>query len=229
MKRLEENKYGIWYSNIIEYRINNPVDGYTERHHIIPRSLGGSNDDVNLVDLTPKEHFICHLLLAKYYNYESYEWYKMNHAFMMMKCNSQNQDRYFNSRLYQTLRENFSKVMSKSQSGKKNSNYGAMWISNVSKMVNKKIPKGDEIPDGWVKGRNVWNRIERPSPIEKTCEHCNCKFITTKKNGRFCSMKCKNAFKYVNAKRIDITRDGEIRQIKIQDFNAYSKCGWKKI
>jgi hypothetical protein len=45
-------------------RIPGPL-GYIEKHHIIPKSLGGSNDVSNLVCLTAKEHFICHLLLPK--------------------------------------------------------------------------------------------------------------------------------------------------------------------
>jgi hypothetical protein len=40
---------------------------YVERHHIIPRCLGGSNSRENLVSLTPEEHFVAHLLLAKIY------------------------------------------------------------------------------------------------------------------------------------------------------------------
>lgn len=38
---------------------------YTESHHIIPKSLGGSDDKTNLVDLTYKEHRLCHKLLVK--------------------------------------------------------------------------------------------------------------------------------------------------------------------
>ena len=38
---------------------------YKESHHIIPKCLGGSNDLTNLVDLTAREHYIAHLLLAK--------------------------------------------------------------------------------------------------------------------------------------------------------------------
>jgi hypothetical protein len=38
---------------------------YTERHHIIPRSLGGSNDSTNLVKLTAKEHRLVHILLPR--------------------------------------------------------------------------------------------------------------------------------------------------------------------
>lgn len=57
---------------------------YYESHHIVPRSLGGSNDASNLVLLTAKEHFIAHLLLTKMY--EGVEKKKMIYAFWMM-CN----------------------------------------------------------------------------------------------------------------------------------------------
>lgn len=39
--------------------------GYTERHHIVPRCLGGGDEPENLIDLTPEDHFFAHLLLAK--------------------------------------------------------------------------------------------------------------------------------------------------------------------
>ena len=38
---------------------------YIENHHIIPRSDGGRNKKTNKVELTPKEHHLCHLLLIK--------------------------------------------------------------------------------------------------------------------------------------------------------------------
>ena len=43
------------------------VDGYKEKHHIIPRCQGGGNDKANLVELTAAEHYIAHLLLVKMY------------------------------------------------------------------------------------------------------------------------------------------------------------------
>lgn len=36
---------------------------YTERHHIVPRAHGGSNDAANIVRLTAREHFVAHWLL----------------------------------------------------------------------------------------------------------------------------------------------------------------------
>lgn len=60
-----DNKYTIVYNNIISRAKARVLDGYGENHHIIPKSLGGSNDKNNLVKLTAREHFICHLLLTK--------------------------------------------------------------------------------------------------------------------------------------------------------------------
>ena len=60
-----DNKYTRWYYKTIEHRKVNVYDGYTESHHIIPRCMNGSNDLENLVDLSAREHFVCHLLLRK--------------------------------------------------------------------------------------------------------------------------------------------------------------------
>ena len=67
------------------------VKGYVEQHHIVPRSLNGSDDSSNLVALTAREHFIAHMLLAKIYG--GTQWL----AIMRMKGK---QLRYINARLY---------------------------------------------------------------------------------------------------------------------------------
>jgi hypothetical protein len=61
------NKYTNWYYKIIHNAQHRqfPPNTYYESHHIIPKSLGGSNEPSNLVLLTAKEHFICHHLLVK--------------------------------------------------------------------------------------------------------------------------------------------------------------------
>ncbi len=40
--------------------------GEHENHHIVPRSLGGSNEKSNIVALTYREHFLAHWLLTKF-------------------------------------------------------------------------------------------------------------------------------------------------------------------
>jgi hypothetical protein len=60
------NKYKTWHDNIITKAKNRTLTCYTEKHHILPKCLGGSNNEDNLVRLTAKEHFIVHMLLCKF-------------------------------------------------------------------------------------------------------------------------------------------------------------------
>lgn len=54
------------YREFIADRKGKPKpEGYTERHHILPRSLGGGNEPENLVDLTARDHYFAHCCLAK--------------------------------------------------------------------------------------------------------------------------------------------------------------------
>ena len=62
-----ENKYTKCYYKIIDRALSREIDSkkYYEKHHIVPKSLGGDNSKSNLVYLSAKEHFVCHLLLTK--------------------------------------------------------------------------------------------------------------------------------------------------------------------
>lgn len=60
--------YGRIYREFIADRRAKPVpQGYTEKHHIVPRSLGGGDDAENIITLTAEDHIFAHLLLAKAY------------------------------------------------------------------------------------------------------------------------------------------------------------------
>ena len=63
--RFLPNKYTKLYFSIIQSRIQSPLEGYTERHHILPKKLGGLKVPSNLIILSAREHFICHRLLTK--------------------------------------------------------------------------------------------------------------------------------------------------------------------
>lgn len=53
------------YNDIINRGQARVLTEYKESHHIVPRCMGGTDDLINLVDLTPEEHYVCHLLLVK--------------------------------------------------------------------------------------------------------------------------------------------------------------------
>lgn len=90
---------------------------YYERHHIVPRSMGGSDESSNLILLTGREHYIAHLLLWKMHP----ESKSMHYAFMVM-CNKAITK--VSSRIYETLRKNHSEIVSKYQSGKNHPMFG---------------------------------------------------------------------------------------------------------
>jgi len=77
-----ENKYSTWYYNIINKSKNRLLIGYKEKHHILPRCLGGKDTKDNLVELTTREHFIVHMLLCKFTVGQAK--YKMLYAFNAM-------------------------------------------------------------------------------------------------------------------------------------------------
>jgi hypothetical protein len=63
-----ENKYTRLYYKIILKATHSPSTGVTEKHHIIPRCMGGSNTKDNIVRLSLREHRVCHKLLLKMVN-----------------------------------------------------------------------------------------------------------------------------------------------------------------
>lgn len=72
---------------------------YYELHHIVPRSMGGSDDSDNLVLLTGREHFICHLILARMHPDKS-----IAHAAFKMACVNDGRYGTITSRIYESLR-----------------------------------------------------------------------------------------------------------------------------
>jgi hypothetical protein len=53
------------YLKFINYCKNIEFDCYTETHHIIPRSFKGTDDNINLIKLGARHHYIAHFLLAR--------------------------------------------------------------------------------------------------------------------------------------------------------------------
>jgi len=119
------NKYTKWYAAITTAG-KSSRDGYTERHHILPKSLGGDDSIENLTNLTAREHFICHWLLTKMYPVGEEHW-KMINAFRMMRAENPRQLRYktkVTARVYENLKKEYSKLQSERYSGEGNGFYG---------------------------------------------------------------------------------------------------------
>jgi len=98
------------YNNFISALKGQVVEGYSEKHHIVPRSHGGSNKKDNLIALTPRQHFIAHRMLWKAYGGS------MTRAFFLMsKANKYGQ---VGSKTYAMAREEYSKQVVIQMTGK---------------------------------------------------------------------------------------------------------------
>ena len=57
--------YSAIYERLIARARARDLSGYRERHHVIPRCIGGSDSHENIAALTAEEHFIAHQLLVR--------------------------------------------------------------------------------------------------------------------------------------------------------------------
>lgn len=110
--------YKQFIDNILQTRGRfNCGEEYHERHHILPKCIGGTDDEENLIDLFAREHYIAHKLLAL----ENPENYSLLYAWNMMShcVNSKNNNREkVNEEQYELLRKNFREASSKINKGK---------------------------------------------------------------------------------------------------------------
>lgn len=119
------DKYTRWYNQIVDRARFRITEDYTETHHIKPRSLGGTDDIDNLVELTAREHFICHWLLTKMTKGEDH--YKMLNALRMMRAEKHGQQRYetkITARVYESIKKEYARLQSEKVSGENNPMYG---------------------------------------------------------------------------------------------------------
>lgn len=78
---MENLTYEEFINNILETRGRFACgEEYHERHHIVPRCMGGGDEDENLIDLFAREHFIAHKLLAD----ENPDNHKLIYAYICM-------------------------------------------------------------------------------------------------------------------------------------------------
>ena len=133
------NKYSKLYYKITSNAKQRITDGYTELHHIIPQSMGGSNDKENLVDLTAREHFICHWLLIKMTEGEDRS--KMLYALNGMKAENRYQKRYhtkITARVYEKYRIEHAENHSKKMKGRPAKNKGIPMSDEQKQLLREK-------------------------------------------------------------------------------------------
>ena len=120
--------YSKIYDNLIQKGVNreltSPLAGYSERHHILPRCLGGTDVPSNRVRLTPEEHYVAHLLLVKMHPTE----YKLLWAVIRMVGGSTNVKR--TNKLYGWTRRRFIEYMRQPKSDETRRRMSEYWTKH---------------------------------------------------------------------------------------------------
>lgn len=189
-----DNKYTRWYYNIVNAAKARTLqaDIYTEKHHIIPKSLGGDNFADNLVILTAREHFICHWLLTKMTSDTNRQ--KMAYALHAM-CHLRPSERYINARIYELNKKECAALRSVARKGvlvgEKNYNYGKKWSESQRKRMSesrKGVPNGragtkhsqsskekmrESANARWTaEERAKFSAVKLANKIVMSCQHC---------------------------------------------------------
>lgn len=171
-------------------------DELYERHHIIPKCIGGNDDKENLVYMTPEEHYVAHQLLVKIYHNPS-----LVYALNMMTVYSKFSKRT-NNKKYGWVRRRFINECKK-RTGKLNSSYGRCWYHDPITLRCSKF-KEEDVPTGWVRGRVPKKNTQK---VLVTCSNpsCNNDFHKTfKSKKRFCSRTCQYQGRYQENKNTTV-------------------------
>ena len=121
-----QNKYTNWYNKLIQNGRRDKPAYYAERHHVIPRCLGGSDETENLVYLSARQHYIAHLLLTKMVDGNAR--YKIWWAFHRMLFSNGG------SRAYDFNRRRWAKWISENHASKRPETMD-LWRQQVSERV----------------------------------------------------------------------------------------------
>jgi len=166
------------YNQIINNAKSRTINEYTEKHHIVPKCLGGTNKKDNIVSLTAKEHYICHKLLCEIYPDEN----KLKYAFWRM-CNVANnefQHRTYtvSSRVYNRIKQEVAEITSK-----RTKHYSDAVRKLIGEKVSKKLkgrPSGKKgIPNPnhseWMKENNPMKGKTHTDEVKAMLREVNSK------------------------------------------------------
>ena len=104
--------YKLHYNRLIERAKQRKLEDYSERHHIIPRCMGGTDAKDNIVRLTASEHYVAHQLLSKMYPHN----HKLVYAMKMM-C-TKNNLHIRNNKMYSWIRRKVAIAISVNNTGR---------------------------------------------------------------------------------------------------------------
>lgn len=197
------------YDALVRKRRENPLDKktqYCESHHIIPRSLGGTDELENIVNFTAREHYVAHKILVKAYlqkyGKESEHYKKMVTALFFMTT-SKRWDGKITSRMYDTIRNEFAKRQYENNVGERNPMFGRDWREGKTQ---EEIERHNKKSTTWFRNRNK----EEQNEFRRKC--------SLRSSGENNPMYGKNPLSKLSEKQLE-----EMKKRKQQTWNNKTK------
>lgn len=229
MKNFDKNidlKYENWYNALVDKAKFRGLDkkileGYYEKHHILPKCLGGSDSEDNLVLLTYREHIIAHKLLAEIYSNN----YKLLFAVTrMIVIKEFSIKKYFSTREIEYYRKKAIEELTESNIGRSHTEETKKILreAHIGKKLSESSKKKISIHN---KGKGTKNIVGPDGTIYDSLNSCSKKLnIPLRTLQRYLHNNPEKGFKYkdsltkhaANAKQV-IDSDGII-------YNSLTEC-----
>jgi hypothetical protein len=233
-------KYTKLYYQIITPTLNRELNTYKELHHIIPRSLGGTDEKDNLTYLTAREHFICHWLLVKMT--EGAARSKMIYALQGMRAQNNSQQRYetkITSRVYEHYRIEHARIHSETMKGRPAWNKGIPQTEEHKEKNRqaalKRGPKSEETIEKWKKSREGYKHSKETKLKQKISQTGKVKGPQTEEHRKAISESIKgkpkkeghsDSVRNAVLGNISINKDGKEKKVKQYTLDQWLAEGW---
>lgn len=168
------------------------LEGYYEKHHIVPKSLGGQNKKDNLVLLTYREHIIAHKLLIRIYNRNQ----KMIYAYYSMIRSSKREKTFVDinvsSKELEAIRIQSVEYLREINTGEKNPMYGKKISEDHKKKISEanKYKRSEETKQK-MREAQLGKKANMESRVKMSNSHKGLK-IHTEERKKFLSERWKN-------------------------------------
>jgi hypothetical protein len=233
-------KYTKLYYQIITPTLNRELNTYKELHHIIPRSMGGTDEKDNLTYLTAREHFICHWLLVKMTEGQARS--KMIYALQGMRAQNNSQQRYetkITSRVYEHYRIEHARIHSETMKGRPAWNKGIPQTEEHKEKNRqaalKRAPKSEETIEKWKKSREGYMHSDETKLKQSLASKGKPKGPQSEEHRKAISEGGKGIKKQeghsdnvrkANLGVVSINKDGKEKKVKQDTLDQWLAEGW---
>lgn len=182
-----DSKYTRWYFKIISKYGNVNCDIF-EKHHVIPRSCGGTDCAENLVKLDPRVHFIAHHLLTKMMLCAEHS-RKMKYAFWRMLNPQTRKHSRSSIRITSVVYARYKAHQKQQMRGENN----PMRRPNVVALfIGRRRPEQSAVAS--LRNKKYWETRAKPI-LTLQCKTCGTNFNSKNSNQPCCSRSCASSYR----------------------------------